>query len=352
MSENISGKRKGFIQNVTPKKKTRSGGSQFHFQVQNSPTGAVNVLGFGDYNYQVVQEYALRKSPISMKLTYNDKYETLVFNEQSNCSDTKDVSFDFHEVKAQGGAISMKVDIATLNRADPSDKYYSVAGKIFLGPDSPKTGISGNGVVKEDNVLIDNSGNINIRIWEPLLKDVHDKKTYEFTHVKIRKFEGNTYITTCPQSVLMPVNVPVEDPVNIKFMTSVTRSIERFEQIGEIQQFFNCKGCKKKISSCVMGKRFIKCESCRVTFRKEDLEENVMVVVILDEGKNLKLTIPKNVLTSLLDITVFNEEEIIEQLMMMMNLIMSFNPKTNIISEINVKIEEDLEKVLQEEDGK
>lgn len=85
---------------------------------------------------------------------------------------------------------SMMSSLKALNNASPDNtKFFTVQGKIFLGPASPKT-LKKNKVVKENIFLADTTGTITIHIREPVLNDVTDRCSYELIHNRLRKFMG------------------------------------------------------------------------------------------------------------------------------------------------------------------
>ena len=65
----------GHIQNVTPKKKTKYGTTHFNMLLQDSPTTSMNVKVFGDENFKRATEFQKQRSPVKMKLSYNERYQ-------------------------------------------------------------------------------------------------------------------------------------------------------------------------------------------------------------------------------------------------------------------------------------
>ena len=64
----------GHIQNVTPRKKTKIGSTHFNMLLQDSPTTTMNVKVFGDDNFKRATEFHRQRSPVKMKLLYNEQY--------------------------------------------------------------------------------------------------------------------------------------------------------------------------------------------------------------------------------------------------------------------------------------
>ena len=65
----MSNKCSGYIQYLTPRRKTKTGRTSFQLQLQDSPTSSQNILVFGE-------------SQVKMNLFKKDKYYSLIYNEK------------------------------------------------------------------------------------------------------------------------------------------------------------------------------------------------------------------------------------------------------------------------------
>ena len=133
--------------------------------MQNSPSKSASVIEFGEVNYKKIKDYVLSRSPIKMKLIDHQKYNSLVFNEQCNVSEYRNVNFSFEEMDNEAPADkSRTVDICTINNEIECDNcYYTLTGRLLVDPGKTKL-IDSNRKVKEDNVIVDQTGQVGLRV--------------------------------------------------------------------------------------------------------------------------------------------------------------------------------------------
>lgn len=148
----------------------------------------------------------------------------------------------------------MMSSVKSLNSAPPDNaKFFTVQGKIFLGPASPKT-LKKNKVVKENIFLADTTGTITIHIREPVLNNVTDRCSYELMHNCLRKFMGQMFLTTSSTKLTKVNDLADVSEEHVFSSGMITLKVNRFEEIGDVNTFLSCNKLKKKIQDLDMRK--------------------------------------------------------------------------------------------------
>ena len=92
--------RQGFIQQLSPRKKSKKGNEYYTFQLQTSPTSSQKVVSYQGDQYSFFKEMYSDKSPV--KITSFQKDDHLQFSDRCRVTKLKgfDVPFDYAEVDA------------------------------------------------------------------------------------------------------------------------------------------------------------------------------------------------------------------------------------------------------------
>ena len=263
----MSEKATGFIQNMTPPKKTQTDSVYFRFDIQDSPTTRTRVLGFGERSYSTVEEFAVSKSPVKIRLTRNERYNSLIFNERSNChlASTVDVPFSYVEMEqsSEHAQPSMFITVIEIKNSIPDNsKFFTVHGQVFVGQGEVK--VYNNRKLKEDIKIADPTGHISIHIWEPILDNIQHTCIYELTRNRLRKYMGELYLTTTPATKWKLIE-ECSNIVEPDYDTSltITFTVKTLEEIGDVQVFHSCNKCFKMISNVVGTKMSVRCDHCK-----------------------------------------------------------------------------------------
>ena len=347
----MSKRKAGFIQNLSPKKPGRFGCSHYNFQIQSSEDTAESVIGFGDREYEKLSEFETSRHPVKISLRENPKYDSLLFNESGQLQKATafDVNFPFVQLNSEmgtGNASSSKsTEVAALQKASNTDStYYSVRGTLFLGAADPKQLPSATKgerrVVKEDCIIKDQSGEIAIHIWEPLLTKMKDRVTYAFTHLKVKRFRGEVYMTTSPLTGSTVIDQEIADDADIPTLaTSVSLSIGRFEDIS-MNHFFTCK-CNRRIDKSD-GSKCVKCNHCNTFLRSSELQCQLVVDLTFKKGDD-EVTVKAytDVVSKIMSVAGGNvnddESSIAETLFDMENITLTYNLQTMVLQDVQMK---------------
>merc|ERR1712203_152768 len=276
-------------------------------KVQTSPGNHSNVKVFGDNNYAKALEFHEKKSPVKMRLTYNDTYNNYQLSDRDVIQACNRMEVDFQYDTNIGESsttsiLSKSMKIKELKTMSPDNTYYSVKGTVILGKEPPV--VLSFGPLKGDVVIVDSSAYIRVKVYGlQVINSLKHEQSYSFSHLKIRKSGGEVLLTTTPQSIItMIANMGIPLPDQNVFSTQVTLLIPRLKQLGDIDRFFSCenKKCKKKLADVTAStKGPVKCNHCSCWMPREDLVETVMTKLFLEEkGHLIEVTAPKTSLAT------------------------------------------------------
>ena len=270
------------------------------------------VLGFGDRTHSKLEQHMRSKTPVRMQLTYNQNYSKYVVNEFTNIDQQNNISFKYQEEPENyfvNKSEPRTVDQCTKLEPKPG-QYYTITGKIILGPLVPH--LANTTYVKEDVVLIDRTGQIDLHIWYPLYEQVKDGEVYCITHLVPRTYRENTYLSTTKSSVIEKCEMEIDLAPNIRNYLDTVRevNIKNFIDIVKISDHFICS-CNKRIEFIDSSKLVVKCPYCKRFKRIKDLIRNTSVQVSFElDNKEEVYTVKSEALSQLLE-TVSDDEEMI-----------------------------------------
>ena len=105
-----------------------------------------------------------------------------------------------------------------------------------------------NSLLKEDIVLVDESGYMTVKVWgEKEIKSLEQKGSYNISHLKLRKRgdQQENFLTTSPLSIIRqeaPFTIRLP-PVNF-FPDQVEVLVPRVVRLAGIDHFFSCNSPK------------------------------------------------------------------------------------------------------------
>jgi len=99
---------KGYINYVSPKKKTTIGGCHFDIDLQNSSSTPVKVKMFGDDNHRKATSCCEQKSPVKMKMSWNERYRNYQLQDRDSIQkcNTMEVDFPPNDLPGTSGALN------------------------------------------------------------------------------------------------------------------------------------------------------------------------------------------------------------------------------------------------------
>lgn len=293
----------GFIHNLSPiKKSLKSKHQWYEFQLQTSPTKVKRLVGFNLYVHDSLKHFEETKSPVQLKNIIVKDDNECIFNQQSavHKAGLSDVSFCYTEqpkLESAGESSAAKsVTVSNVKGLHPNQKV-NVSGSLTMGKEDLKavvlrsTGATAH--VKEDCVLEDNTGSSMIHIWEPLVHTLTTGKSYCFTNLTVKNFQGSTYLSTSPNTTANLTTQTVQTLTGPDMLKSPEKEVtaSEFNLVSKLNIFCSCKVCKKRLNdvesfTCTT----LKCENCGTRQRSRDikLQASAKISITESEGDNSK----------------------------------------------------------------
>lgn len=130
------------------------------------------------------------------------------------------------------------VDICTTNnKIECVDCYYTLTSKLLVGPAITKL-IVGKRKGKKDNVIIDKTGQVDLRVWGK--EQISNKSTYKISHLKSQKFQGEKYVAI---SLISYINPDEEIDISVREVFLTNKFIVHVKGInkgGNIHRYNYC----------------------------------------------------------------------------------------------------------------
>lgn len=135
---------RGYIQNLSPIKRSRNQNQWYDFDLQTSPSKLRRVVGFNIANHSMLQEHEVSKTAVTLKNTKQNSNNDIIFNQQSTLrvTPTFDIDFDYKPInKSQKTEPSTqpakKITLEELPTLQVNQKV-NVTASISLGNENPK----------------------------------------------------------------------------------------------------------------------------------------------------------------------------------------------------------------------
>ena len=149
---------------------------------------------------------------------------------------------------------------------------------------------------KSRMLLVDPSGSIKLILWESLIQEVQDGKTYTFNNLRVLK-EYNTEKlalgTTMDSKIDMapefdqPLAHPLELPDSFTKCTAVAEIVG----INTFGQYHSCRNCNKKIPEDSFTGAIVKCPNCKVAQKKDRCLTGGFVQAVTKLNTTSKVTV-------------------------------------------------------------
>ncbi|CAH3040334.1 unnamed protein product, partial [Porites lobata] len=189
----------GYIQKISlVKTAARSRHDWFDFHLQVSPTKVQRVVGFDKTKHPKIKHFQETKSPVLLKnlLIPDHEDNNWLFNQQSYVSQCANANVPFSNVpnfvKSERSQSTSQeasdVSLRELKEMAPNQKV-SVHVTLSVGAQEPnkiETKSSQALSVKEDWILEDETGTMELHIWEPLFTQLKSNKAYYFQNLTLR----------------------------------------------------------------------------------------------------------------------------------------------------------------------
>ena len=127
--------------------------------------------------------------------------------------------------------------------------------------------------VKEDCLLNDETGELSFHMWEEQLPLFTNKKTYNLQYLVLKTYAGDRYLASTRKTVAEEVTDNPQIPINDEYDEGIDNfSIIPFELVKNVEIFYACNNCKKKVP--VTHAKKIKYNACGSAFRSIKCKRN------------------------------------------------------------------------------
>lgn len=198
--------------------------------------------------------------------------------------------------------------------------------------------------------LVDPTASMKIVFWEDFINKVENNGTYLFHNLKVRidKYSEKIYLNTAQQGTTIEPTDPfteilaidVEDPT--EFVTTTVHG--EFLGINYVHKYLSCCKCRKKVQATTS--LIVECQSCHL---KQKLKASIkhwyaQVLFEYDSNKKVTLTLFEEAIKQALTLagketqsTNFTEECILEALLELPTITVTFNNKNKVVTKIVAK---------------
>ena len=347
----ILGNKHGFIQNISPLKRSRNKNVDwFDFQLQISPTKVKRVVGFNAPAYKQMQHFQETKTPVFLKnVIIKEDGSDWIFNQQSNVSvaPNSNITFSYKEQAQPEPSTSqlpsMDISISQLKTLTPNQKV-NITGTLSLGQREPKEVLVKATQeickVKEDCIIEDATGHTSIHIWSPLTEQLKSNYSYCIKNLTVKNFQGNTFLSTSPFTSFNEVQNTLSSLAGPTILETPEQElfVERFKFVSKLSIFVSCQVCKKRFNN--ISATSVKCQNCLTYQRVIDCKREASAkLCVTNKDNELWLTAFTDTLGNLLQqvssITLQETTEEVEEALFNANDIhITFNSQTNVITKM------------------
>ena len=194
--------------------------------------------------------------------------------------------------------------------------------------------------VKEDCILEDSTGYTSIHIWNPLITQLKNTYSYRFNNLTVKNFQGNTFLSTSPFTTYTQLQNTLSSLKGPAILETPEKQIlvDSFKLVSKLCIFLSCQVCKKRITD-VSGTS-VKCQNCSTHQKIDCKREASAKLCVTNESGDLWLITFTNTLENFLQqvssVTLQNTtEEVAETMLSTSNILITFDPQTNVVSEMH-----------------
>lgn len=342
----------GYIHQLSPIKKAKSGNDYFTFDLQTSTCQFTKVVGFDRKYHQQALHLQNTGTPIRV-LNANEKADNLFINNHSTIVKANSGDIHFESTKPptdsptkynlpQAGAIQI-----TLNQLNmlTRNQRVNVKGTITMGAAKPKQVNKRNGqpgLVKEDCVIEDQNGHTTIHLWDDMIEKCKNSRSYEITELSVKNYNGHTHLGSTSDTTIKEINMHVENPKGPHLVTNIQKAvtIQEFIFTDKVSVFMICQinTCKKKMPYAI-GSPVFTCQSCGTCQKVKSAKKGATARLCAEiEGKQVWLTAFTDVMENLLDKVNLSindtSDKIKEALLTIQNITLVIDSVSNFILEV------------------
>ena len=276
MASNSPDKVFGYVQGVSPVKKSRMSRPYFNFHVQTGEEEWHRAVCFEEKLQGTVQSFSSAESAIQISNVRktprrDDPVEVdFIMNNKSKIAkaSNKDVPFNFQIGEHLDAVRLVEVDdIKCIQRGQLVEIKGSL--KIEEGAAEEVVRINGRNVpFLERAIITDHSGSIPFTIWGDLIDTLRTKSgnCFMFKNVRVKQFRGEKRLATTTETTFTPMENEFPEPNVEELHEHLKVKERRFREITmaeNLRRFACCRRCEKFLTD-EFTQDVVKCSTCGV----------------------------------------------------------------------------------------
>ncbi|VDI09047.1 Hypothetical predicted protein [Mytilus galloprovincialis] len=128
----------------------------------------------------------------------------------------------------------------------------------------------GNPTNLQDIIVVDNTNQIRITLWDASVSSVQLDNTYNFENLSVRNFKNETYLTTTKSTKINrteDLNNAVEyEATAAEIPTTIVGTVTEIK----ITQSYMCKSCTRKFPEILTEEKYNRCTFCQMLQKTEN----------------------------------------------------------------------------------
>ena len=351
---------KGYVHNVTPTMQSRSGSTNyFKFSLQVSETRKRQAVCYDTNKQSLIADFQDSRKPISL-LNITEKPSLLDPSEQHLILGKKsriesvnndDIVFQYDDTTPTEN----QPDLTTVDKVRllNENQLATVKGILTLSIDSTRDVMMKNGFLVpmlDRCTITDNSGTIPLTLWGDLIKQVANAQSYSITHVRIKQYDSQKYLTTTPSTTITPADEDYSPPTNEYFnslfeaKTVQIITADRISLADTFKTWLSCSKCQKLLPEETSAlDTVLKCPNCNAFQPASSCNTNASIRIAVRDDKHdllwLKVFTPlllEMLSHSSTDVNLQSpEEKIYEQLFQLRNITFHCSNTSDIVKSIH-----------------
>lgn len=331
----------GYVHHLSPSKRNKRDTMDYStLALQTSASVIEEGLVYSKGKRPLLAESEKSRTPVKIKrCSYTSDGKKFIVNDITEVSvpNPTDYSFQFNEeLKKKSPSLSVQSIVAD---ADVGD-YVNTRVKV-LTVGTPST-LPGKNLKVAIAKVADNTGTIDLDLWENNISTVKEGKVYSVNSVQVRQWMGKKKLSTVFSSAFTldsQDDIQASAEIQDQNDTTTTITIAKIHSVEKLERFLKCVKCARKVLQ-PSATLVVHCDRCRYFMRTADCEKRryATIVVELDGKKPLFLTVFNEVLNKVVeDLETATDSRVCETLLLLDNISITYDNNSLIVSVIQTK---------------
>ena len=331
----------GYVHHLSPSRRNKRDTMNYStLALQTSVSMIEEGLVYSKSKMPLLVESEKSRTPVKIqKCSYTSDGKKFIVNDITEVSvpNPTDYSFQFNEeLKKTSPPLSVQSIIAN---ADVGD-YVNTRVKV-LSVGTPST-LPGKNLKVTVAKLADNTGTIDLDLWENNISTVKEGKVYSVNSVQVRQWVGKKKLSTVFSSTFTldsQDDIQASAEIQDQSDTTTTITIAKIHSVEKLECFLKCVKCARKVLQPT-ATLVVHCDRCGYFMRTVDCKKcrYATIVVEVDGRKPLFLTAFNEVFNKVVkDLETATDSKVCETLLLLDNITITYDNNSLIVSVIKTK---------------